>query len=104
MPSLVNSLSKAADEAERLARALGNAGGSGVKYDPKGPPVTITNNIQINGPSAGGGDGLDTKSRAFAYFGISPRNKSDLFVRQLIAEFERLLGKSGIQHRASGGS
>ena len=95
-------LSKAADDAERMARALqdsmSNVGGGGASGGASS--IEITNNI-----TTGMGSGVvnrDLQSRAFAYFGMSSAGKSDVYIAQIIREFERMLAKSAIGFRTMG--
>ncbi len=65
-----------------------------------GSSIQITNNI-----TTGMGSGVvnrDLQSRAFAYFGMSSAGKSDVFIAQIIREFERMLAKSAIGFRTMG--
>jgi len=100
MGGFANKLARAADDAERMARALQGAMSSGGGGGGGGSSIEITNNI-----TTGMGSGVvnrDLQSRAFAYFGMSATGKSDVFIAQIIREFERMLAKSAIGFRTMG--
>jgi hypothetical protein len=83
------------------AGSFSGPGGSGGGGGAGGSTPTVFNNTIIvpqpsrttNTPIGTRGD--DIQSRAFAYYGLSAANKSDVFIRQIIAAFERML-KSGL--------
>lgn len=111
MGKFSENLKLAADNAERLERALaageaapsgGGGGGGQVNF-----PTTIVTNVQLykepgktirTGDGSGTG-GKDLQSRAFAYFGLSAAGKSSVFIQQIIRAFEEMLAKGGIQYR-----
>ncbi len=100
MGGFATKLARAADDAERMARALQGAMSSGGGGGGGGSSIEITNNI-----TTGMGSGVvnrDLQSRAFAYFGMSSAGKSDVFIAQIIREFERMLAKSAIGFRTMG--
>jgi len=105
-----------AENMERIASALesmpqggpsgggggGNSGGSAIPATVFNTTVVVPNRT-TNSPIGSRGD--DIQARAFAYYGISSAGKSDAFIKQIIAAFERLLASGvGLGLRASGGS
>ena len=98
MGRMTNSMKQLADDAERAAKAMRSAPqGSG--YAPgSGGAVQITNNI-VMGKTPIGTRGDDVQSRAFAYFGLSSANKSEVFIAQIVRAFEQMLAKGALSYR-----
>lgn len=119
MGKLTNSLAKAANEAERLNRALsslpqgdatsapGGGGGGG-----SAPNVVFNTTVVSPQPTGrtirtgdgSGSGGRDVVSRAFAYYGLSSAGQSRAFIAQIVREFERMLAKGALSVRTGGGA
>lgn len=116
MAKFSENLKRAADDAERLAKALANGetgapGGGGGGGGQVNFPTTIVTNVQLykepgktirTGDGSGTG-GKDLQSRAFAYFGLSSANASAAFIAQIVRAFQQMLDKSALSVRTMGG-
>ena len=117
MAKFSENLKRAADDAERLAKALGNGetgapgGGGGGGGGQVNFPTTIVTNVQLykdpgktirTGDGSGTG-GKDIQSRAFAYFGLSSANASAAFIAQIVRAFQQMLDKGALSVRTMGG-
>lgn len=119
MASFSSKLKAAADDAERMARALQSAPSGGASADGGGggggggaAPNIVFNNTILSSPVAGktirygdgsGTGGRDIQSRAFAYFGLSSANASAAFIAQIVRAFEQMLAKGALSVRTMGG-
>lgn len=119
MGKLSQSLAKAANDAERLNRALNSLPQGDATSAPGGgggggsAPNVVFNTTVVSPQGAGrtirtgdgsGSGGRDIASRAFAYYGISQAGASRAFIAQIVGEFERMLAKGSLYIRAGGGA
>lgn len=119
MGKLTNSLAKAANEAERLNRALNSLPQGDATSAPGGgggggsAPNVVFNTTVVSPQPAGrtirtgdgsGSGGRDVVSRAFAYYGLSSAGQSRAFIAQIVREFERMLAKGALSVRTGGGA
>jgi len=119
---LTQNLERAADQAERLSKALHNlpqagafsdgtgGGGGGGGGAPSGPPIVFQTNIvsrpegrTVRMGDGSGTGGRDIQSRAFAYFGLSSAGASKAFIAQIIKAFEEMLAKGALNARTGSG-
>lgn len=129
MGRFADSARQAAEQVERLSRAMeslpsggsfagpggGGAGGAGGVVSAV-PPTIFNTTVVVPQPTrtmrggpggSGGAGGLDygdIVTQAFRALGMSPSGKSSLFIKQIVDEFlRRTHGNGGVDFRASGG-
>lgn len=117
MAKFSEAIKRAADDAERMASALGGlsapgAGGGGGGGGAVAPAITFNTTIQaapnsgrggrVDYGGPGTGTGTDLQSRAFAFYGLSSANKSQAFIDQIIRAFSAMLAKGSVAYRTQG--